>query len=173
MNTVAINFLFWNPISGSDFHKGKIWFWRPDIFLVSLCRFETWVIVHDFSDLSFSNWLLRLIIECMLASGTWFLLEGRTNAYLINQSEKANAHLYIIYVFNTYARFQWEHKCIYLNHPSAPQRVCTVMPALKSIAKLFKRCAMCASRIMIIGGAHHVAQKLWRFPSISELYRCK
>ena len=110
----------------------------------------------------------------MLASGTWFLLEGRTNAYLINQSEKANAYIYIIYTFNTYARFQWEHKCIYyMNHPSAPQRVCTVMPALKSIAKLFKRCAMCASRIMIIGGAHHVAQKLWRFPSISELYRCK
>ena len=109
----------------------------------------------------------------MLASGTWFLLEGRTNAYLINQSEKANAYIYIIYIFNTYARFQWEHKCVYLNHPSAPQRVCTVMPALKSIAKLFKRCAMCASCIMIIGGAHHVARKLWRFPSISELYRCK
>ena len=109
----------------------------------------------------------------MLASGTWFLLEGRTNAYLINQSEKANAYIYIIYIFNTYARFQWEHKCIYLNHPSAPQRVCTVMLALKSIAKLFKRCAMCASCIMIIGVAHHVARKLWRFPSISELYRCK
>ena len=31
----------------------------------------------------------------MLASGTWFLLEGRTNAYLINQSEKANAYIYV------------------------------------------------------------------------------